>query len=300
MSELSVIIVSYNTAGLLRDCLNSLRRALKPAGGLEVIVVDNASKDESVLMVKKEFPDAVLVANKKNLGFAVANNRGVKKSLGKYLLFLNSDTKVSSTSLVKPLKYLKKHPEVGAITAKLILANGDIDPDNHRGFPTPMTSATHFLGLDQLFPKSRFFNNYFQSYKNFDGIHQIDVAAGSYLMMSRKLFESIGGWDEQYFFYGEDIDLCYRIRQRGKKIIYYPKTTVIHYKGASSGVRKEGAKVSKAPREVRVRIARESVRAMKIFYKKFYASQYPKIVTALVLSAIEFKGWLRVLKHKFF
>ncbi len=182
---------------------------------------------------------------------------------------------------------------------RLELPNGQIDPDNHRGFPTPWTSATHFLGLDRLLPNSRLFNNYYQSYKNFESIHSIDVAAGSYLMMSRKLFDKVGGWSEDYFFYGEDIDLCYQIHQADKKIIHYPKTTVVHYKGASSGLRKEGAKVNLPPREVRVKAAKESIRAMKIFYRKFYRQQYPTLITAMILSAISVMGWLRVMKHRY-
>jgi GT2 family glycosyltransferase len=299
MSELSVIIISYNTIGLLQDCLQSVTRATKPKDGLEIIVVDNASSDGSAAMVKREFPEVKLVRNQKNTGFAAANNKGVARSSGKYLLFLNSDTVVERSSFVKPLKYLKKHPEVGAITVRLELPSGQLDPDNHRGFPTPWTSASHFLKLDRVFPYSRFFNNYYQSYKNFDAIHAIDLAAGSYLMMSRKLFDRIGGWSEDYFFYGEDIDLCYQIRQTGKKIVYYPKTTVIHYKGASSGLRKEGSKANLPPRAVRVRAAQESVRAMKIFYHKFYQDQYPGVITGLILAAISVIGWIRVIKHKY-
>ncbi len=298
MVELSVIIVSYNTINLLRDCLQSIKKAIKPQQGWEIIVVDNASRDGSAQMVKTEFPDTTLIRNKSNLGFAAANNIGVKKSLGNYVLFLNSDTKVDRDSLVKPLKFLKKHPDVGAITVKLLLPNGNIDPDNHRGFPTPWTSASHFLGLNRLFPRSRFFNNYFQSYKNFESIHQIDVAAGSYLMMPRKLFERVGGWDEKYFFYGEDIDLCYQIHQAGKKILYYPKVKVIHYKGASSGLRKESAKITHQPKSVRVRAARESIRAMKIFYRKFYRNRYPTMLTWFILTGIELKGWFRILKQQ--
>jgi GT2 family glycosyltransferase len=298
MTDLSIIIVSYNTLDLLRDCLISVGKALKPKNGMEVIVVDNNSTDGSQAMVKKEFPSVKLIANKKNLGFAAANNRGVKYSDGKYLLFLNSDTKVYKESLAKPLKYLKNHPEVGAITVRLVLANGEIDPDNHRGYPTPWTSLTHFAGLSKAFPQSRIFNNYYQSYRNFSSIHAIDVTAGSYMMMPRKLFESLNGWDETYFFYGEDIDLSCRIRQTGKKIIYYPKVEVLHYKGASSGIRKESQKISTATKETKIRTAKESVRAMEIFYKKFFANKYPGWITFLVMSGIRLKGSLRIFKYQ--
>ncbi len=298
-TSLSVIIISYNTKDLLEDCLKSLQKAQAPVNDMEIIVVDNASNDGSVEMIKNHFPDVKLIVNLDNKGFATANNQGVQIALGKYLLFLNSDTKVSKYALTKPLKFVSTHPQVGAITVKLILPNGQIDHDNHRGFPTPWTSICHFVGLDQLFPQSRFFNNYHQSYKDFDSIHRIDVAAGSYLMMSKDLFKQIGGWDESYFFYGEDIDLCFRINQTGKKIIYYPKVSVIHYKGASSGLRKESAKIARPPKATRLRVAKASIEAMKIFYRKFYQDKYPFWVTGFILLGIQIRGWFRIIKHRF-
>ncbi len=297
MPDLSVIIVNYNTKQLLFDCLKSLHKAIKPAKGLEIIVVDNASHDGSVSMVHQSFPSVLTIKNRRNYGFAKANNLGVKKSSGKYLLFLNSDTLVDPHSLVKPLKYLKTHPQAGALTVKLILGNGKIDPDNHRGFPTPWTAFTHFTFLNRLFPQSHLFNNYYQSYKDFSKIHRLDVAAGSYLLLSRKLFTQLGGWDESYFFYGEDIDLCYRIHQAGYHIIYYPKVKVIHLKGASSGLRQETAHLAKPPKANRLKVAKESVKAMKIFYKKFYAQKYPKFLTSFILLGITLRGQLRIIKH---
>lgn len=298
MNSLSVIIISYNTKQLLHECLKSVYKAQSPTGGLEVIVVDNNSHDGSVQMVKDDFPDTILIANTDNKGFAAANNQGAKIATGKHLLFLNSDTKLSPHALVKPLKYLKTHQDVGAITIKLLLADGQIDKDNHRGYPTPWTAVTKLLGLHNLFPSSPFFNNYYQSYKRYDRIHNIDVAAGSYIMISKKFFERIGGWDESYFFYGEDIDLCYRIRATGKKIIYYPKVTTIHYKGASSGLRKESKNLAKPPKETRIKVARASTQAMKIFYKKFYQHRYPFFITQPVLLSISLLGWYRIIKNK--
>lgn len=296
--SLSVIIVSYNTKQLLSDCLKSVYKSQSPKDGLEVIVVDNNSPDDSVQMVEADFPQVKLIANQDNKGFAAANNQAAAIAQGKYLLFLNSDTKLTPHALVKPLKYLRTHQDVGAITVKLLLPTGQIDLDNHRGFPTPWTALTKMLRLNTLFPNSRLFNNYYQSYKGYDRIHSIDVAAGSYIMLSKKLFDKIGGWDESYFFYGEDIDLCYRIRQTGKKIIYYPKVTTIHYKGASSGLRKESADKARPPKATRIKVAKASTQAMKIFYRKFYQNQYPFFITYPILLAITLLGWLRVIKHQ--
>ncbi len=296
--ELSVIVVSYNTRQLLDECLASLYAAEAPPGGMEIIVVDNASADGSVVMVAEKYPDVVLLAGDDNVGFSAANNRGSAVARGEYLRFLNSATVVAAGALVKPLAYMRDHPNVGALTVRLVYPNGERDPDNHRGFPTPWNSLCHFTGLSRLFPNSPRFNGYFRSYEDFDRVHAVPVIAGSYMMMPRALDRQLGGWDETYFFYGEDIDYCYRIHQAGYEIIYYPLVEVLHYKGASSGLRKESADIARPPKETRVKVARESVRAMQVFYRKFYGDKYPRWVTALVLAGIRLRGRLRIIKHQ--
>ncbi len=298
MCELSIIIVNYNTRDLLDDCLESLYAAERPSGGMEIIVVDNASGDGSQAMARQKYPDARLIASQENLGFARANNRGAAVAQGQYLLFLNSDTKVEPRALVEPLGYLKAHPQTGAITVHLVYPDGRRDPDNHRGFPTPWNSLCHFSGLGRLFPRSPRLNGYFQAYRDFSQTHAIDVIAGSFMMMPAAVCRELGGWDETYFFYGEDIDLCYRLRQAGYVIIYYPHVRVLHYKGASSGLRKESAEIARPPKATRVKVAKESVRAMRLFYEKFYSQKYPRWLTALVLAGIELRGWFRVVKHQ--
>jgi GT2 family glycosyltransferase len=264
-----------------------------------VWVVDNASRDGSADMVVEAYPQVHLIRNQDNVGFATANNQAGKLARGRGILFLNSDTRISPDALVKPMAYLDQHPLVGGLTVRLVLPTGQLDPDNHRGFPTPWASLCHFTGLNRLFPHSPRFNQYFQSYQDFSQTHRIDVTAGSYLLMPMTLYRQLGGWDEQYFFYGEDIDLCYRINEAGYEIVYYPEVEVIHYKGASSGFKKESAGlVPRPPRETRVKVAKESARAMKIFYGKFYRQKYNPVVTSLVLLAIQLQGWLRILKHR--
>lgn len=296
--DLSVIIVSYNTKQLLDDCLRSVYAADPPPGGIEVIVVDNSSSDGSPEMVRVKYQDARLVVSDENRGFSAANNLGSAVATGEYLLFLNSDTIVSARSLAEPLAYLREQPFVGALTVRLVYPNGERDPDNHRGFPTPWNAFCHFSGLSRLFPNNPKFNGYFLTFENFDEIHPVPVIAGSYMMMPRNLDRLLGGWDETYFFYGEDIDYCYRIRDAGYEIVYYPLVEVVHYKGASSGLRKESADIARPPKATRIKVARESVRAMKVFYRKFYRDKYPRIVTALVLAGIQLRGWLRIIKHQ--
>lgn len=296
--DLSVIVVSYNTRQLLDDCLASLYAALSPVGGLEVIVVDNASTDGSAEMVAGKYPQAVLIASQENLGFSAANNRGSAVARGEFLLFLNSDTVVSRDALAEPVDYMRQNPGVGALTVRLVYPNGERDPDNHRGFPTPYNAFFHFTGLSRLFPNNPKLNGYFRNYEDFSRVHPVPVIAGSYMMMPRSLDWQLGGWDETYFFYGEDIDYCYRIHEAGYQIIYYPLVEVLHYKGASSGLRKESADIARPPKETRVRVARESVRAMEVFYQKFYEDKYPHLLTALVLTGIRLRGWVRIMKHK--
>jgi GT2 family glycosyltransferase len=179
-----------------------------------------------------------------------------------------------------------------------VYPNSERDPDNHRGFPTPWNALCHFTGLSRLFPNSPLFNGYFRSYEDFGQIHPVPVIAGSYMMMPRSLHQTLGGWDETYFFYGEDIDYCYRIDEAGYQIVYYPLVEVLHYKGASSGLRKESADIARPPKETRVKVARESIRAMQVFYRKFYSDKYPRPLTALVLAGIRLRGWLRIVKHQ--
>lgn len=296
--DLSIVIVNYNTCQLLDDCLTSLFAAEQPGGGIEIIVVDNASNDGSQTLVREKYPSVQLIASEVNRGFSAANNLGVAVANGRFILFLNSDTRVAAKALSEPLAYLDQHTEVGALSVRLVYPTGERDPDNHRGFPTPWNAICHFSGLSKLFSDTPRFNGYFQSYKNMQETHPVDVIAGSYMLMPLNLCRELGGWDETYFFYGEDIDFCYRIRQAGYQIIYYPHVEVLHYKGASSGLRKESARIAKPPKKTRVKVAKESVRAMKIFYRKFYRQQYPWLVTAVVLAGIQIRGWFRILKHQ--
>ncbi|MBU1071366.1 glycosyltransferase family 2 protein [Patescibacteria group bacterium] len=294
--DLAIIIVTYNTRKLLDDCLTSVYKAIHPKGGLEVVVVDNNSKDGSQEMIKTQFPQVQLIQNNKNLGFAKANNIGAKLANSNYLLFLNSDTVLKKFSLVKPLKYLKKHPKVGALTIKLLLADGTIDYDNRRGFPTPWNTFCRLFGLSKIFPKSLVFNLYHLGFRQIKRPTAVPVIAGSYFLISLKLFNQIGGWDEDYFFYGEDIDICYRLQQAGYKIIYYPKVSTLHLKGASSGIRQETEKITQASKKIKIKIARASIRAWEIFIKKHYSKKYPAPFIWFMMLGIKIKGSLRLLK----
>ncbi len=185
---------------------------------------------------------------------------------------------------------------VGALTIKLILADGTIDYDNRRGFPTPWNTFCRLFGLSKIFPKSLSFNSYHLGFKPIRRATEVPVIAGSFFMMPSKLFNQINGWDEDYFFYGEDIDICYRLQQAGYKIIYYPNTTTLHLKGASSGIRKETKKITKATKKIKIKIAKASIAAWEIFVKKHYSKKYPKPFVWFMMLGIRIKGSLRLLK----
>lgn len=289
--NLSIIILSYNTKDLLKRCLISLGQKN------EVIVVDNGSKDGSGEMVTKEFPAVKLIENKENLGYARGNNIGLQHAHGDFILFLNSDTEVFPGGLEAAVEFMKKNPEVGALSPKTLLPSGKMDPDCHRGFPTPWASITYFLGLGKIFPKSRIFGQYHKFYLDLSSVHEIDAGAGAFMLVPKKVINEVGGWDEQYFFYGEDLDFYYRIKKAGYKVMFYAKPLLKHHKGASSGLRRETKLIAKNSKENRIKVAKASVEAMEIFYKKFYKTQYPFWLTFLVLLAIKIKGQFRIVKH---
>jgi GT2 family glycosyltransferase len=295
--DLSIIILNYNTSKLLRVCLRSVERADKGSYRVETMVVDNASSDDSVLMVKKEFPWVRLIKSRRNLGFAGGNNLALKKSKGRYFLFLNSDTKIKPLALRKVLDFMEGDRQIGAVTAKTQLKSGGMDPDCHRGFPTPWASLCYFLGLEKLFPRSRLFGQYHQFYLNLKVPHEMDAGFGTFMMVRRRVIDRVGSWDERYFFYGEDLDLFYRIKKAGWKVMFYPEVLLTHYKGASSGLRGESRQVSLASREIRLKTAKASIKAMEIFYRKFYQNKYPWWITWLVIAGIKVRGGLRLLYH---
>jgi len=295
--DLSIIILNYNTSDLLRDCLKSIQLTDCDGLSIETIVVDNASSDESQAMVESEFDWVILLKNQYNVGFAAGNNLGITKAKGRYLLFLNSDTLIPEKIFPELINYLDRENKVGGLTVKLVLKNNLMDPDCHRGFPTPWASLTYFLGLEKLWPKSKLFGQYHKFYLSLDQIHDVDSVCGAFLLVRRRAFDEVGGWDENYFFYGEDIDFCFRLKQCGWKIRYYPLLKVIHYKGASSGLRSETRSVARIDKETRIKVAKASIEAMKIFYDKFYKDQYSFLITSIVIFGIQIKGWFRVFSN---
>lgn len=296
---LSIVILSYNTKDLLKNCLESVKKARKNGFGVQTIVVDNASTDGSQDMVKKDFPWTDLVLSKKNLGYSGGNNLGLTKVKGEYILFLNSDVEIEPDALVKMMNFIKSDGKIGAITPKVMLYSGGIDPDCHRGFPSPWASLTYFLGLEKIFPKSRIFGKYHMGYQDYNKPHEMDAGFGTFMFVRRKTLRQVGNWDEEYFFYGEDLDLFYRIKQAGWKVMFYPEVLALHHKGASSGLRRESRNVARADRTITLKTAKASIKAWEVFYKKFYKGKYNSLITLIVLTGIRIKGFFRILKFHF-
>ncbi|MEO8513562.1 MAG: glycosyltransferase [Ignavibacteria bacterium] len=236
MIDISVIIVNYNVKELLEQCINSIF-ASSAGLNVEVIVVDNNSFDGSISYLKSKFPgnpQLKLIESPVNLGFAKANNLGAKEAKGEYLLILNPDTILQEDTLERSLKFYKDNPGTGAVSCKLILPNGQLDRACRRSFPTPSVAVYRILGLSRIFPKSKIFGKYNLTYLDENDTYEVDAIVGAFMLIKKSVYESVKGFDEDYFMFGEDLDLCFRIKKAGYKIYYFPGTSIIHYKGEST------------------------------------------------------------------
>jgi GT2 family glycosyltransferase len=290
--DLSVIILNHNTKLLLTDCLNSLKKVSGEVD-LETIVVDNGSTDGSPEKVKKEFPLVKLIESGENLGFAKGNNLSRNVCRGEYILFLNSDSLLKKGVLKKTVEYMRRNSDVGALTCKLVLPSGKLDKDARRSFPTPWISFSHLvLPLDKIFPKSRFFAGYWYGYISEDQVHEVDVIQGAFFLTRKMILDKVGWFDEDYFLDGEDIDLCWKIKDTGMKIVYYPEVSIIHLKGASKGKTAEFKKNVRLGQRIKFRLA--GVDSMELFYKKHFWKRYPLLVNVIVVLGINLVKILRI------
>lgn len=283
--DLSIVIVNYNTKDLLKQTIESVINNTKGIE-YEIWVVDNSSKDGSVEMVQEEFKSVKLIASKENLGFPKGNNVAIKKANGRYILLLNSDTKVIGDTLQNCVAYMDKHKDIGALGCKVELSDGTLDHACKRGFPTPEASLYYFLKLNKFMKNKRKYGAYTASYLGENEVGEVDALTGAFMMIPRTVIDEVGMLDEEFFMYGEDIDWCYRIKEAGYKIVYYPKEKIIHYKGCSS--KKKKAKTTY-----------EFHRAMILFYRKHYNDKYNIFVKMLVYLGVALRMILSMIKNLF-
>ena len=231
--DISIVIVNYNVRDLLKACLLSIRQASKNLK-VETIVVDNHSLDKSVEFLQPQFDDVKFIALPENIGFARANNLAIKQVKSKYTLILNPDTILSEDTLFKMKDYMEEHPEVWIAGCKVLNKDLTFQIACRRGFPTPFASFSKLYGLQSLFPKSKIFGKYNQTFRSIDETYYVDAIMGAFMFARTKELQFLNGFDEDFFMYGEDLDLCYRVYQAGGKITYYHETSIIHYKGEST------------------------------------------------------------------
>ena len=231
--DLSIIIVNYNVKVFLQNLLDSINKASANLQ-TEIIIVDNASDDGSVEFLREKYPSVKLIINKTNLGFGKANNLALREAKGKFILLLNPDTIVAEDTFIKIIEFFNQTPEAGLAGCKILNPDGTLQLPCRRSFPGPWTSFTKVTGLSTLFPKSKIFARYNLTYLDENESYEVDAISGSFMMMKKEVYDKVGGFDEQFFMYGEDLDLCYRIQKAGYKVYYVHSTQIIHYKGEST------------------------------------------------------------------
>ena len=250
----------------------------------EVFVVDNNSSDDSCQMIREKFPEVILIANKDNPGFSIANNQAIHQSKGEYILLLNPDTLVQEDTFTKTIAFMDSTPDAGGLGVKMIDGNGVFLPESKRGLPTPLTAFYKIFGLSTLFPKSKRFGKYHLGYLDMNKNHEIDVLSGAFMLMRKSVLDKVGLLDETFFMYGEDIDLSYRIQLGGFKNYYCSDTTIVHYKGEST-------------KKNSLNYVFVFYNAMEIFFKKHFQSRITGLFSLGVKFAIYLRAFMAILKR---
>jgi GT2 family glycosyltransferase len=275
--KISIIVVNFNAERLLKECLESLYRETQDTP-FDVWVVDNNSRDESVRMVREDFPQVNLIENDDNLGFSKANNQAIAKSASDYILLLNPDTVVRDRAIDKMVAFMDAHPDVGISGCRVLNKDGSLQPACRRSVPTPKVAFYHLSGLSKLFPNSMIMAKYNLTYLDPDQSHEVDAVSGAFLLIRRAVVDQIGLLDEVFFIYGEDVDWCVRAKQAGWKVMYHPEAEILHYKGGCSANSR--------------RTAYEFYRAMYLFHRKHFAKDHSPVANLLICTGIVIRAML--------
>lgn len=279
--ELSIVIVNTDTPKITNDAVTSALRTIKNVD-FEVIIVDNSSEACNVFSSLSE--RVRVVGNIKNKGFGNACNIGVQYASGECILFLNSDTILFEDTVDVAFSYFKTKCGVGALGVRQLLENGRLDAGCKRGFPTPMSALYYFLGLSKIFPNSKRFGAYQQTFVDEEDVVEVDCISGAFMLIKKSVFEQVGGFDEDFFLYGEDVDLCFRLKKAGFSNVYFGKVSFLHYKNKSG--------------KNSIKVLESFYNSMKIFYDKHYKSKYSLIVEFIVKLGINLKLLLAKIKFK--
>lgn len=281
--KLSVIIVSYNVRIYLDQCLDSVSRALNGIDG-EVFVVDNNSTDDTLERLSVKYPWVHFISNNENVGFAIANNQAIRLSSGEYVLLLNPDTIVGEGTFREVIDTLDSRQDVAGAGVRMLKTNGEFALESRRGIPTPFTAFCKMSGLGRMFPNSRKYGRYYMQYLDENRTEEIEIISGACMFIRRTALDEAGLLDEDFFMYGEDIDLSYRLLKTGRKNLYVP-STILHYKGEST---KKGS----------FKYVNAFYQAMLIFFRKHF-SEYSFIMSVPIKCAILGKGFVDFVWHKF-
>ena len=280
--KLSIVIVNYNVRYFLDQALLSVYKSTVNFD-FEVFVVDNNSTDGSLEMLKHKFPQVTIIANKENVGFAKANNQAIRVCTGEYVLLLNPDTIIQENTLQCCVAFMDEHSKAGGLGVKMYDGAGNFLPESKRGFPTPMAAIAKMSGLSKLFSNSTLFGKYHLTYLDKNKTHKIEVLSGAYMFLRKSVLEKTGVLDEDFFMYGEDIDLSYRIIQNGFDNYYLADTSIIHFKGEST---KKGS----------LNYILTFYNAMLIFSKKHLTGTQGKLMVLLLQFAIYLRAILAVIQ----
>lgn len=280
--DLSIIILNYNGLFWLKKLLPTIdKHYIKQTKyKVEVIVVDNDSQDDSVKFLEKNFHWVKVLESGRNGGFAFGNNVALRQTQARYVMLLNSDTEFleKKSNLDILINYLDKNRKVAVVGPRLELSNGQLDPASHRGEPHPWAAFSYFIGLEKLFPQSKFFGQYHLSHLDLGTIHQVDAISGAAMMVKQSAIKKVGFLDENFFMYGEDLDWCRRFRDANYQVVFHPQVTIIHHK-YKSGIKSVNRKTAKKTHSF-------FYDAMLTYYDKYYGPKYPNFLRRLLRSYI--------------
>jgi GT2 family glycosyltransferase len=280
--DLSIIIVNYNVKHLLEQCLLSVQKAIAGISA-EVIVIDNASTDDSMDYLAPLFPWVKFTWNNENAGYARANNMGLKEAAGNYILFLNPDTILKEDTLQKSIAFMNADPRAGALGIKMYNGEGIYLPESKRGFPSPFYKLS---GITALFPRSPVFARYYLGHLDENSNQEVEVLSGAFMLTRKDVLQQTGGFDERFFMYAEDIDLSYRIQQAGYKNYYLAESSIVHFKGASTN-------------QESLRYTRLFYKAMNQFVKKHYTGSRSLVYIAMIQTGITLRAGLSGIRNLF-